>query len=96
MDDVINVCPIVVPLDYEQVSGDGIFEFNANQSFFNVSIRIVNDNIFELTEQLLANLSFVGSPPAHVTIISESAKIIILDDEGIPLYYRSNVAIYIK
>ena len=43
-----------------------------------ISIPIINDDIFELTESFLVNLTLVGATTSH-----NSTKVIILDDEGI-------------
>ena len=40
-------------------------------------ILIINDDVFELTESFLVNLTLVGGTTSHT-----STKVIILDDEG--------------
>ena len=49
-----------------------------------VKITIINDNVFELTETFLANLSFPDREalPPGVTLNQTSARVIILDNDG--------------
>ena len=42
-----------------------------------INIPIINDEVFELTESFLVNLSLVGGSTSQ-----NSTKVIILDDDG--------------
>ena len=46
------------------------------------NVRLINDNIFELTELFTAGLRFAGAAPPRVTLDPAKADIEILDDDG--------------
>lgn len=47
-----------------------------------VKVQLVDDDVFERTEKLFANLSFAADPGRNVTISPAMAEIMILDDDG--------------
>ena len=58
------------------------FTFDSDTTKVDVSIPIIGDNIFELTELFGASLAFPGAPPPRVTLAPSSAQVTILDDDG--------------
>ena len=48
----------------------------------NVTVTIIGDTIFELTESFNAFLSFPGAPVPRVTLAPDSAQTTIIDDDG--------------
>ena len=47
-----------------------------------ISVPLVDDGIFELTETFQARLEFPGAPPERVTIDPGEADVTIIDNDG--------------
>lgn len=48
----------------------------------NVSIELINDEVFELDETFLVRLRFTDPPPPRTNITTEEVVITIVDDDG--------------
>ena len=59
-----------------------LLTFDPSTSHIDVSVTLLNDSIFELTEKFSATLSFPGDPLPGVTLSPDSAQITIFDDDG--------------
>ena len=53
-----------------------------SQTYANVSIPIINDDAFELTESFSASLSLVSPVTSRITIAPDEASITIEDDDS--------------
>ena len=58
------------------------FVFDSTTLTVDAPVLLVNDTIFELTEQFGASLAFPGAPPPRVTLAPDAAQVTILDDDG--------------
>ncbi len=52
-----------------------------------ISIPIINDDVFELTESFLVNLSLIGGSTSQ-----NSTRVFILDDDGTVYEYQRVIA----
>ena len=52
------------------------------QTYANVSVTIINDDAFELTESFSASLSLVSPNTSRITIAPDEASITIEDDDS--------------
>ncbi len=68
--------------DYQAITPQ-VFTFSSSMTSYRFTVSIVNDNVYELTENLQAGLRFVGGEtPPRVTLQPSQAIINILDDDG--------------
>ena len=58
------------------------FTFDSTTSTVDVSVPLIDDTAFELTEQFGVSLTFPGAPPPRVTLAPDAAQVTILDDDG--------------
>ena len=56
--------------------------FGPGVTSLSVTLPLIADDTFEITEILQASLSFPGAPPPLVRIYPDLANIAILDDDG--------------
>ena len=56
--------------------------FDSTTLTVDASVLLVDDTIFELTEQFGASLAFPEAPPPRVTLEPDTAQVTILDDDG--------------
>ena len=56
--------------------------FDSTITTIDVSVTIINDTVYELTEFFNAFLSFPGAPVPRVTLAPDSAQTTIFDDDG--------------
>lgn len=74
---------ISVSSDYRSdFSNGGKIVLNADNPTVNVSFTIVDDSIFELSENLSASLTFSNTAHPRVVLSPASVEIIILGDDG--------------
>ena len=64
--------------------------FSPGNTSFSVTLTLVDDDTFELTEMLQASLSFPGAAPPRVRFDPSMADITILDDDGEPRILDNN------
>ena len=57
-------------------------EFTLTTRIIDAPVPLIDDDIFELTEQFGASLTFPEVPPSRVTLASDPAQVTILDDDG--------------
>ncbi len=69
------------------------FRFNSVQIVHTINIPIINDDIFELTEELQVGLRFAGPAPPDVLIKPARATVTIIDDDSEIDNYRLRHAI---
>ena len=67
--------------DYSGFAGID-FIFDSTTLTVDASVPLLDDAIFELTEQFGASLAFPGAPPPRVTLEPDAAQVTILDDDG--------------
>ena len=67
--------------DYSGFAGID-FTFDSTTLTIDISVPLIDDAIFELTEQFGASLAFPGAPPPRVTLAPDAAQVTILDDDG--------------
>lgn len=67
--------------DYQD-TGVRSFLFNSSQTTFNISIPLINDTVYELTELFGASLGFSDEGPSRVTFEPATAEVHIFDDDG--------------
>ena len=67
--------------DYRDFSGID-FIFDSTTLTVDAPVSLIDDGIFELTEQFGASLAFPGAPPPRVTLAPDAAQVTILDDDG--------------
>ena len=72
-------------IDYQDV-GVQTFVFNSSVRNYTLSIPIINDDIFELAEELRAVLKFASPRSLGVKIVPTETIITILDDDGENMY----------
>ena len=58
------------------------FAFDSTTRIVNVSVPLIGNSIFELTELFGASLAFPGAPPSRVALVPDTAQVLILDDDG--------------
>ena len=58
------------------------FTFDSVTSTADVSVPLIGDNAFELTELFGASLAFPGARPPRVTLAPDTAQVTVLDDDG--------------
>ena len=56
--------------------------FGPSSTRTTISVNIMNDDAYELTETFSATLSFDGAPVPRVTLSPDAAIATILDDDG--------------
>ena len=82
---IILLCHYYFPTDGSDYTDFGLINVTLSASMSQVTIPfpLIDDDVFEITEQLVANLSFgAGGGPDRVSIDPEFAEISILDDDG--------------
>ena len=68
--------------DY-QTTAPQVFTFDSSKTTFTFDVQIIDDNITEGNEILLAGLRFLGGKPVpRVTLDPAEANITILDDDS--------------
>ena len=67
--------------DYTGVQ-NRLLTFDQSTNSTTVSISVLGDDIYELTESFLATLSFSGASVPRVTLSPASAGVAIIDDDG--------------
>ena len=58
------------------------FTMTKGQTYANISVPIINDDAFELTESFSASLSLVSPVTSRITIAPDEASITIEDDDS--------------
>ena len=58
------------------------FTFDSATREVDVSVPIISDSLFELTELFNASLAFTGAPPPRISLAPASAQVTIRDDDG--------------
>ena len=58
------------------------FTFDSVDRNTDISVSVIGNDIFELTELFVASLAFPGDPPRIVVLTPDSAQVTILDDDG--------------
>ena len=59
-----------------------LLTFDSVTTTIDVTVTIINDTVFELTESFSVFLSFPGDPVPRVTLAPDSAQTTIIDDDG--------------
>lgn len=72
---------IPVGSDYQQIP-DNVVTLSSTVTSLNVTIQLIDDDVYELTETLLASLSFNAVPQLDVTINPSGVEITIFDDDS--------------
>ena len=67
--------------DSSDYSGFAEIEFTVTR-MVDASVSLIDDTVFELTEQFGASLAFPGAPPPRVTLTPDAAQVTILDNDG--------------
>ena len=67
--------------DYSGFAGID-FTFDSTTLTVDALVPLIDDAIFELTEQFGASLAFPGTPSPRVTLAPDAAQVTILDDDG--------------
>ena len=62
----------------------GTFTFDPSRTVYSYNVSLVDDDIYEFTENFFAQLSFVGTPaePERVSIDPDMALVEVEDDDG--------------
>jgi hypothetical protein len=58
------------------------YTFDSTTRTVDVSVPLIDDSTFELTELFGASLAFPGAPPLRVTLAPNTTQVTILDDDG--------------
>ena len=67
----------------DYVSEVELLTFNTDNSNFSISLPLINDDVFELTERLQAVLMFADDvPPERASVDLEMASVVIFDDDS--------------
>ena len=74
---VIVIAHVAAPSLKEQV-----VRLNRNHTIVNVLVPVVNDDTFEPTESLLAQLSFSGAAVPRVVLRPSTSNVTIFDDDS--------------
>ena len=77
---VVVVVVVAGGSDYTDI-GVTIVTLTDSQSQVTISFSLIDDNVFEITEQLSISLSFGASEPSRVSITPDFTEISILDDD---------------
>ena len=67
--------------DYEEISGL-LLTFGPGSTRLDVPVTIINDSVFEVTEDFSASLILVEGPADRVAVNPSRADVFILDDDG--------------
>ena len=67
--------------DYDEISGL-LLAFGPGSTRLDVPVNIINDDVFEVTEDFSASLILVEGPADRVAVNPSRADVFILDDDG--------------
>ena len=67
--------------DYNEVQSM-LLTFDSTFNSFNISVTIINNNVYELTEAFNGILSFPGDPVPRVVLSPATTEVTIFDDDG--------------
>lgn len=63
------------------IEGVKAYTFNSTVNSYTINIPIINDDVFEVNEQLHIGLKNIDSVPLGIFIETENATITIVDDD---------------
>ena len=79
--DVVVVVVVAGGSDYTDI-GVTIVTLTASQNQVTISFPLIDDDVFEITEQLSVSLSFEATEPPRVSISPNFAEISIFDNDS--------------